>query len=278
MVEHDLHLDVDALALGERSSSEREEGEAPLSPPPPLLGQAPEDKVLGCPDLLERVLGFVPARFERCAAVNRTFHAAAAIVFPAVSRAYFARALAFGPVDLSTPPPSVPLSGYEIFVEVRSRRRDNAVVFACKGRFTDDDADLPLPCDNSVLGPPDFPSTLRFGDRVISTDNVHHLDVLGLHLVLDVVLVRCTDGAVCNFEHDDLAFFSPAWPGDCDHTTHMSRPLRYSVSFYRRRHLIEISICTVELHWTSSLTPAGRRLESHRVSTTIVLWTSTTPP
>ena len=141
------------------------------------------------------------------------------------------RALAFDPADLSTPPPSVPLSGYEIFVEVRSRRRDNAVVFACEGRFTDDDADLPLACDNSVLGPPDFSSTLRLGDRVISTDNFRltyheggaHL-VLGLHLVLDVMLVRCTDGAVCNFVHDDLAFFSSGDHFDyCDdHTTHLT--------------------------------------------------------
>jgi hypothetical protein len=134
-------------------------------------------EVLGCPDLLEHILGCLstPADLGRCATVNKAFRAAT----PAAGRAFLARtfpaalaleksgmiqldqgglglrlvrALASSQTDApEARPPPVPFDAYRVIVEVRSPRRDGVVVFACNGRFKIEDAKLVLlRCKNTV--------------------------------------------------------------------------------------------------------------------------------
>ena len=190
--------------------------------------------MLGGGDLLERVLRFLPtpADLGRCATVNRAFRAATPAALRAILARSFpassameklldpgglslriARALASpGPREISTPPP-VPLIAYKVIVEVRSPRRGNAVVFAGEGRFTDDDADLPLTVVTSLE-----PSS----------------SLLLLHSTLDFDGLRFPGDIIEDHDDEDLADADLAGSGDIsDVGSCYDSECNYNPSFYK---------------------------------------------
>ena len=282
MIDCDAKCDIDAPgALGDLSPYEDEE--APPFPPPQLQhnttkADLPVGEVMRNPDLLERVLSFLPtpADLGRCTVVNKAFRAAASAAGRAVLARTFPAAVALegsgviclnrdglglriakalaAPSQAEPQMPAFPLDAYEVHVELRSPRRGNAPVFACNGRFTADDADLPLQCDNTLTSPldpavdfdgfhfrgepsnghhdqdSDLEADLDQDEDWNSADSDYCSDCGGgsrykytvfgdAPFEVDITLVRLSDGAVCNFVHNARAFHQP--PSDFDTSSRM---------------------------------------------------------